>query len=99
MTLINMDSVQFYEPPSKANLAGVSASTMSKSDVPTVGGESITPEAPGPRPQTYDLVEYVDLTGPEEPLDVCYEPAPHLDGNEVHPGGKVNCPCIWRAKR
>lgn len=98
MTLINLDSVQFYEPPSNANLAGVSALRMSKSDVPTVYEESVTSKTPGSRPQTYDLVEYVNLTGLEEPLDVSCEPAPLLKGNEVHLGGKVKCPYIWRGK-
>ncbi len=69
MTLINLDSIQFYQPPAKADLAGKRPSMASVGDVSVVCGEGHTPTVPrsnggwGGSLNDYDLIEVLDSTG------------------------------------
>ena len=69
MTLINLDSIQFYQPPPKADLAGKGPSMSSVGDVPVICGEGHTPMVPrsnggwGGSLNDYDLIEVLDSTG------------------------------------
>ena len=69
MTLIKLDSIQFYQPPIKADLAGKGPFISSVGDVPVVCGEGHTPTVPrskggwGGSLNDYDLIEVLDLCG------------------------------------
>ena len=69
MTLIDLDFIQFYQPPTKADLADKRPSVASVGDVPLVYGEGYTPTVPrsnggwgGPL-NDYDLIEVLESTG------------------------------------
>ena len=78
MTLIDLDSVQFYQPSTKANLAGKRPSMASVSDVPVIYKEGYTPTVSksndgwgGPL-NDYDLIEVLESTGSslKDPLNL-----------------------------
>ena len=69
MTLINLDSIQFYQPPTKADLTGKGPSMSSVGDVPVICGEGHTPTVPRSKGgwdgslNDYDLIQVLDSTG------------------------------------
>lgn len=97
MTLINLDSIQFYQTPTKADLAGKKLSMTSVDDVAVIYGEKNAPKVPrssggwGRRLNDYDLIEVPDSTGPslKDPPDLSYKQAPDLKGTELYAGGNV----------
>ena len=98
MTLINLDSIQFYQPPAKADLVGRRPSMASVGDVPVTCGEGYTPTVPrsnggwGGSLNNYDLIEVLDSTGSssKDPLDLlsCKHTL-DLKGTELHAGGNI----------
>jgi hypothetical protein len=71
-----MDSIDFYQPPSKADQPGDRRHTASNNGVRTVGGECKTSTAlessdeSGGSLQDYNLIEFLDTTAPRlEVLD------------------------------
>ncbi len=69
MTLIDLDSIQFYQPSTKADLAGKRPSMALVSDVPVIYEEGYTPTVSrsnggwgGPL-NDYDLIEVLESTG------------------------------------
>ncbi len=104
MTLINLDSIQFYQPPTKADLAGKRPSVASVGDVPVICGEGYVPTVPrsnggwgGPL-NDYDLIEVLESTGSstKDPLDLLsYKHALDLKGTELYAGGNIRCLCFF----
>ncbi len=98
MTLIDLDSIHFYQPPSKADLASKRPSMASVGDVPVICGEAYTPTVPrsngrwgGPL-NDYDLTEAIDSTGSssKDPRDLLsYKHALDLKGTELYAGGNI----------
>lgn len=68
MTLINLDSIQFYQPPTKADFAGKGPSMSSVGDILVICGEGHIPTVPrsnggwGESLNDYDLTEVLDST-------------------------------------
>lgn len=97
MTLINFDSIQFYQTPTKADLAGKKPSMTSVDDVAVICGENNAPKVPrssrgwGKRLNNYDFIEVPDSTGssPKDSPDLFYKQAPDLKGTELYAGGNV----------
>ena len=98
MTLIDLDSIHFYQPPSRADLASKRPSMASVGDVPVICGEAYTPTVPrsnggwgGPL-NNYDLIEVIDSTGSssKDPLNMLsYKHALDLKGTELYAGGNI----------
>ena len=96
MTLIDLDSIHFYQPPSKADLASKRPSMASVGDIPVICGEGYTPTVPrsnggwgGPL-NDYDPIEVLDSTGSssKDPLNLLsYKHAMDLKGTELYAGG------------
>ena len=87
MTLIDLDFIHFYQPPSKGDLASKRLSMASVNDVPIIGVEGYTPTIPrsnggwGGSLNDYDLIEVLDSTGSSstDPLDLLsYNPTLNL---------------------
>ena len=102
MTLISLDSIQFYQTPTKADLAGKRPSMTSVDDVGVICGENNAPKVPGSsggwgrRLNDYDLIQVPDSTGPssKDLLDLSYKQAPDLKSTELCPGGNVRRLCF-----
>ena len=103
MTLINLDSIQFYQPPTKADLAGKGPSMSSVSDVSVVCGDGYTPTLPrshggwGGSLNDYDLIEVLDSTGSssKDPLGLfSYKHTLDLKGTELYAGGNIRRLCF-----
>lgn len=96
MTFIDLDTAQFYQPPTRPGQCGDRRVAALNCGVPTAHKERNSPVSLRPsnelsaRLEDYDLIECVDLTGPPptELLDLFCEPALDLNGAEVHAGGK-----------
>ena len=93
MDFIDLDTAQFYQPPTRTGRRGHRQFVASSRGVPTAHKERDNPVSFGPsnmpsgRLEDYDLIECVDLTGPPtELLDLFCEPA-QVNGAEVHAGG------------
>ena len=96
MTSINLDSIQFYQPPTKADLAGKGPSMASVDNAPVICGQGHTPRVPrsnggwgGPL-NDYDPIVVLDSTGSssKDPLDLLsYKHAMDLKGTELYAGG------------
>ncbi len=97
MTLIDLNLTQFYQPPTKADLAGKRLSMASIGDVLIFCGEPYAPTFSRPsggwggQLDDYNLIEILDLTdaSSEDPLDLSFKPAPDLKGTELYAGGNV----------
>ena len=78
MTSINLDSIQFYQPPIKANLAGKQPSMALVDNAPVIYGDGHISRVPrsnggcGGALNNYDLIEVLDSTGSssKDPLDL-----------------------------
>jgi len=105
MTLIDLDSIQFYRAPTKADLAGKRPSMASIGDVSVICGDGCAPTVPrssggwGGRLDDCDLIEVLDLTGTssKDPLDLSYKQASDLKGTELYAGGNVRRLWFWWA--
>ena len=97
MTLINLDSIQFYQPPTKADFAGKGPSMSLVDDVPVICEEGPTvPISNGGvgSLNDYDLIEVLDSTGSssKDPLDLLsYKHALDLKDTELYTGGSICC--------
>ena len=97
MTLINLDSIQFYQPPTKADLAGKGPSMSSVGDIPVICGEGPTVPIPNGGVGSfndYDLIEVVDSTGSssKDPLNLLlYKHVLNLKDTELYTGGSICC--------
>ena len=97
MTLINLDSIQFYRPPVKADLADKRSSMASVNDVSVVCEKRYAPTVSrssnewNERINNNDLIEVLDLIGPslEDSLDLSYKQAPNLKGTELCAEGNI----------
>lgn len=91
MTLINLDSIQFYQLPVKADLADKRSSMTSINDDSAVCEKRYAPTVSrssnkwDERIDNNDLIEVLDLTGPssQDPFDLSYKQAPNLKGIEL----------------
>jgi hypothetical protein len=102
MTLVDMDSVHFYRPPTKAGLPGDGQPTATINLVPSVGGDGKPPTTLGPSHELKetlrddDLIEIIDMTAPS-PRE-CLSPFHELvlDFQDIEPGavGKFQCPFV-----
>ena len=98
MTSINLDSIQFYQPPTKADLATKGPPKASVDNAPIICGQGHTPRVPrsnggwdGPL-YDYDSIEVLDSTGSssKDPLDLLsYKHALDLKGTELYAGGNI----------
>ncbi len=78
MILIDLDSIQFYYPLTKADLAGKRPSIASISNIPVIYKEGYTPTVSrsnggwGGLLNDYDLIEVLESTGSssKDPLDL-----------------------------
>ncbi len=104
MTLIDLDSIQFYQPPTKADLASNRPSVASVGDVPVIYGEGYTPTVPRPNGgwggplDDYDLIEVLESTGSssKDPLDLLsYKRALDLKSTELYAGGNIRRLCFF----
>ena len=92
MTLINSDSIQSYQPPTKADLAGKRPSVASVGNVPVICGEGYTPTVPrsngglGGSLNDYDLIEVLDSTGSK--TKTCYSLKNQCSMSEEHKSRK-----------
>ena len=103
MTLIDLDSIHFYQPPSKADSTGKRPSMASVGDVPVICGEGYTPTvarsngAWGGSLNNYDLIEVLDSTSSssKDPLDLlsCKHTL-DLKGTELYAGGNIRRLCF-----
>ena len=102
MTLINMDTVQFYQPAKTIGQSKDGQLTVSSGHVPTTYGKGSSPPALGLNkgwsgvPRDYDLIEIVDMTSPppEEPFNPFQGPARDLDITEKDAQGTILCRCF-----
>lgn len=83
MAFVDMDSIDFFQPPSKADQPGDRRHPASNNGVPTAGGECQTSTAlepsdeSGERLQDYSLIGFLDMAAPRlEVFDPFCEPAP-----------------------
>ena len=98
MTLINLDSIQFYQLPVKAGLADKRSSMASVNDVSVVCEERYAPTISrssnewNERIDNNDLIKVLDLIGPssEDPLDLSYKQAPNLKSTELCAQGNIH---------
>ena len=98
MTLVNLDSIQFYQLPVKADLADKRSSMTSVNDVPVICEERYAPTVSrssngwDERIDNNDQIEVLDLTDPssEDPLDLSYKQAPNLKGTELCAEGNIH---------
>ena len=106
MTLIDLDSIHFYQPPSKADLASKRPSMASVGDIPVIYVEGYTPTVPrsnggwGRSLNDYDLIEVLDLTGSSsiDPLDLLsYKHILDLKGTKLYAGGNIRHLCLFKA--
>ena len=98
MTLINLDSIQFYQPPIKADLAGKGSSMASVGDASVICGEGHTPTVHrsnggwgGPL-NDYDLIEVLNSTSSssKDPLNLLsHKHTLNLKSTEISAGGKI----------
>ena len=98
MTLIDLDSIYFYQPPSKADLTSKRPSMASVGDVPVIYGEGYIPTVPrsnggwGRSLNDYDLIEVLDSTGSssKDPLDLLsFKHTLDLKGTESYAEGSI----------
>lgn len=99
MAFVDMNSIDFYQPSTRADLPskrrpaalslGVSMASRQSSSGPTLGQSIELSE----RLPNYDLIEFLDMSGPapKESFDPFCEPATELNGGEVDAGGKITC--------
>lgn len=98
MTSVNLDSIQFYQLPVKADLADKRSSMASVNNVPVVCEERYAPTVSrsnnewDERIDNNDQIEVLDLTGPssEDPLDLSYKQALNLKGTELCAEGNIH---------
>ncbi len=81
-TLVNMDSVQFYQPPTTTGLRSDGRPTVSNLHVSTAFGKS---KKASESLQDFDLIQFLDMTGPppKESTDPLHMPAPNLCTKEM----------------
>ena len=97
MAFVDMSSIDFYQPLAKAGLPSNRQPTVSNLGVPVVSGQRNSATVVGPsnepsgRLHDYDMIEFLDLTGPvsEGYLNPFYEPVTELNGTEVDAGSKI----------
>ena len=97
MTFVDMNSIDFYQPSTKAGLPSNRRPTVSNLGVPMASGQRKSATALGPsnepsgRLHDYDLIELLDMTSPASKgsLDPFCEPATELNGTEVDAGSKI----------
>ncbi|KAI9715011.1 MAG: hypothetical protein M1812_006225 [Candelaria pacifica] len=103
MPFIDLDSVHFYQPPTKAGRPGDGGSTVLVTDVPTVAGEGEPPtfhepsNEPSGRRRDYDhLIEVLDMTAPalRGVLSPFRELVPDLKDTEADTEDTSNEACI-----
>ena len=98
MTFIDLDSIQFYQPLAKANLAGKRTPMASNSGLPVTCGEKSTPTVAKPgggwdgRLDDCDLIEVLDLTGmsPKDPFDLPCKQTLDLKGTGINAEGNFH---------
>lgn len=97
MTFIDMSSIDFYQPLAKAGLPSNWRPTVSNLGVPMVSGQRNSATAvessnePSGRLHDYNMIEFLDLTGPASKgsLNLFYEPVTELNGTEVDTRSKI----------
>ena len=97
MTLVDMNTVQFYQPAKAVGQRKDGRPAASSLRVPMARGKGNTPPALEPDKEWsgilpgYDPIEILDMTGPlpEEPFNLFQRPAPDLDGTEKDAEGTV----------
>jgi len=98
MTFINMDSVYFYRPPTKAGLPSDGRPIAINTDIPSVGGDGKAPTALG---RSYELsgtlrnddpIEIINTTAssPKNCLSPSHVLVPDLKDTEANAGGKIH---------
>lgn len=99
MTLINLDSIQFYQLPVKTDLTDKRSSMASvNEDIHVICEErnalkvSRSSNEWDERIDKNDQIEVLDLTGPssEDPLDPSYKQAPNLKSTELCAEGNIH---------
>ena len=96
MTLTNLHFIQFYQAPTKANLAGKKSLMASIDNVSVTYGEGYILIIPrlwgGWGEQLQDYSSIKDLTGPasEDPLNLSFKLAPNLKGTVSYGGDNVH---------
>ncbi len=103
MTLINLDSIQFYQPPTKADLAGKRPSVASVGDVPVICEEGYVPTVPrsnggwGESLNDYNLIAVLDSTGSSSKDRLDLLSSKHtldLKGSELYAEGNIRRLCF-----
>ena len=96
MALADLDSIQFYQPPTKASLPHERVPKALNATGPPVVGEWKPPKALGPSDGWSALwddeaIEFIDITDspPREHLSPFRESAPELKDTEADARGKV----------
>ncbi len=98
MALADMNSIQFYQPPTKASLPRERVSQALNFNVPTVLGDGKPPKAPGPssgwrrRLCGDNPIEFIDMTDSllREQFSPFREPAPDHKGTEGDVEGRLS---------
>ena len=104
MTLINLDSIQFYQPPIKANLTGKRPSMASVGDAPVICEDGYTPRVFrssggwGGSLNDYDSSEVLDPIGSSstDPLNLLsHKHILDLKGTELYAEGSIRRLCFF----
>lgn len=98
MPVVDLDSVQFYQPPIEASLPCKRVPRVSNAKGPSVVERGKFPKAPGPSDKWSILygdkaIEFIDMTDPprREYLSLLRELSSDLKATEVYAGGEVFC--------
>ena len=82
MTFVDMNSIDFYQPSTKAGLSSNRRPTATNLSVPLASGQGNIATAFGPSNESgrlydFDLIEFLDMTGPapKGSLNLVCEPA------------------------
>lgn len=98
MTLINLNSIPFYQLPVKVDLANKWSLEVSINDIPVICEERYTPTVSRSSNEwdeqidNNDQIEVFDLAGPlsENPLNLFYKQAPNLKDTELYAKGNIH---------
>ena len=77
MAFVDLNSIQFYQPPTTAGSRSDGRPTVSNLHVPTAYGKGKKENKSLPK---FDVIEFLDMTGPppKEHTDPLHIPAPNL---------------------
>ena len=97
ITFVDMNSIDFYQPSTKAGLPSNQRPTVSNLDVPMASGQCNIATALGPSNQLsgrlhdHNLIEVLDMTGltSKGSLNLVCKPVTEINGTEVDTGSKI----------